>query len=220
MKIEEAKKRVVELRRQIERHDRLYYVEAAPEISDAEYDRLYRELQGLESRFPSLVSDDSPTRRVGGEPLSEFVSRRHAVTMQSLDNTYSTEELASFDRRVCRSLGCERVQYTVEPKIDGVSISLRYENGCLVQALTRGNGAEGDDVTVNVRTIRGLPLRLSTRKPPPVPLSFWTREWWRGARCKCFFTVAAKCAAWNWLPSGSFSSGFASLDCRWLTARF
>ena len=168
VKTEEAKQRVAELRRQIERHDRLYYVEAAPEISDAEYDRLYRELQDLEEQFPSLATEDSPTRRVGGEPLSEFVSRPHAVAMQSLDNTYSAEELSSFDRRVCRNLGCEQTAYTVEPKIDGVSISIRYENGSLVQALTRGNGVEGDDVTVNVRTIRSLPLRLSGSNPPSV----------------------------------------------------
>ncbi len=165
----QAEQRIEELRHQIERHDRLYYVESAPEISDFEYDGLYRELQDLEAEHPDLVSEDSPTQRVSEQPLENFVSRPHAVPMQSLDNTYNPDELRNFDRRVRESLEIEQPAYTIEPKIDGVSISVRYENGRLVQALTRGNGVEGDDVTANVRTIRGLPLRLhSPSLSPPV----------------------------------------------------
>ncbi len=164
-----AANRMAELREQVRHHDYLYYIEAAPEISDREYDRLFRELRDLEAAFPDLVPEDSPTRRVAGGPLSGFVSRPHRVPMLSLDNTYSEVELRDFGARVDRRLGAGGpVEYVVEPKIDGVSISLRYEDGRLVQALTRGNGREGDDVTANVRTIRSVPLRLRSPVPPAV----------------------------------------------------
>lgn len=165
---EQAEQRIIELQKEIQHHDYLYYVEASPEISDAEYDRLYRKLSDLEAAWPQLQMPDSPTLRVGGEPLSEFVTRPHAVPMLSLDNTYTSQELYDFDRRVRRGLAVEQVDYTVEPKIDGVSIGIRYENGLLRQALTRGNGYEGDDVTANIRTIKSLPLRLNIDSPPPV----------------------------------------------------
>ncbi|MFW5803566.1 MAG: NAD-dependent DNA ligase LigA, partial [Verrucomicrobiota bacterium] len=163
-----AKDRIKELRRQVEHHNQLYYQQAQPEISDREYDRLLRELEDLEQQFPELVTPDSPTQRVGGEPLDEFVTRPHSVPMLSLNNTYSSAELEQFFRRVHDRAGQTELTFAVEPKIDGVSISIRYENGVLVQALTRGNGQEGDDVTANVRTILGVPLRLGGAVPPPV----------------------------------------------------
>lgn len=164
----EAQLRLEELRRELHRHDRLYYIAAKPEISDREYDRLYHELVDIEGRFPDLVTLDSPSQRVGGEPLGGFVERRHAVPMLSLDNTYEDSELRRFHEYVKRGLGGEEPAYVVEPKVDGVSISLRYEDGILVQALTRGNGTVGDDITANARTIRGVPLRLETASPPAV----------------------------------------------------
>ena len=160
--------RVAALRRQLEHHNYQYYVLAAPEISDQEYDRLYAELQALEAAHPELASPDSPTRQVGGAPLTEFAQYPHALPMMSLDNTYSPAELLAFHQRVARLLGTEEVEYTVEPKIDGVSLSLRYEAGALVRALTRGNGTVGDDVTANVRTIRSVPVRLRGDAPPAV----------------------------------------------------
>lgn len=165
---EQTRKRVDELRRELERHNRLYYVEAAPEISDREYDRLYRELVDLEKRYPELATPDSPTRRVAGEPIEGFVTRRHAVPMLSLDNTYTVAEIRRFHKYVADRLPDQQVHYVIEPKIDGVSISLRYEEGILVRALTRGNGREGDDVTANVRTIQSIPLRLHNNQPPRV----------------------------------------------------
>ena len=164
----DAERRIAERRRQLELHNHRYYVLAAPEISDQEYDRLYHELAELEQRFPDLATPDSPTRRVGNDLLTGFVTRRHAVPMMSLDNTYNETELREFDRRACDLLGVPALAYSVEPKIDGVSISLRYEHGRLVHALTRGNGTEGDDVTANVRTIAGVPLNLRTPHPPAV----------------------------------------------------
>jgi len=152
--------RVEELRREIRRHDRLYYVEAAPEISDAEYDQLFAELKELEELYPGLLTPDSPTQRVGGEPLEGLEQVRHVVPMLSLDNTYSRGELDEWYGRVTRQLGHPPEGLTTELKIDGISISLLYEDGILVRAVTRGNGLVGDDVTANVRTIRGVPLRL------------------------------------------------------------
>ncbi|OGV73512.1 MAG: hypothetical protein A3K19_17005 [Lentisphaerae bacterium RIFOXYB12_FULL_65_16] len=163
-----AEARIAELRRELARHNRLYYVDARPEISDQDYDRLYRELGALEEQFPELRTPDSPTQRVGGEPLAEFTSRPHTIPMLSLDNTYDREDLLRFHRRVSEGLGTEDVAYIVETKVDGVSISIRYEDGVLVQALTRGNGQEGDEVTANVRTIRSVPLRLQGDTPPDV----------------------------------------------------
>ncbi len=160
--------RVDELRRTIEHHNYRYYILADPEISDREYDRLYAELRELEERFPELQTADSPTQKVGGLAISQFDQAAHAVPMLSLDNTYSADELRSFHDRVVRLLKTSDVEYFVEPKIDGVSISIRYEDGRLARALTRGNGEVGDDVTHNVKTIRSVPLRLHAEEPPAV----------------------------------------------------
>ncbi len=163
--VAEARRRAEFLRAELERHNRLYYVEARPEISDREFDRLLRELQELEAAHPELAAPDSPTQRVGGEPLAGFAPVKHAVPMMSLDNTYSVEEMREFDARIRKALGVESVDYVVEPKVDGVSISLRYEHGVLVTAATRGDGKTGDDITANVKTIRAIPLRIPTRAP-------------------------------------------------------
>ncbi len=158
-------RRVEALRAEIVRHDRLYYVEAKPEITDLEYDALMRELQELEARYPELVTPDSPTQRVGGEPLKEFATVVHRVPMLSIENTYNEAELREFDARIRRALEGESPQYVVELKIDGVAISLRYENRVLACAATRGDGVRGDDVTQNVRKIRSVPLRLAADAP-------------------------------------------------------
>jgi DNA ligase (NAD+) len=166
----QASTRVRELRAQIERHNRLYYEHAEPEISDREFDALLRELADLENAHPELASEDSPTRRVGGKPLEEFASATHIVPMQSLDNTYSPEELREFVTRV-RKLAEERaLHFTIEPKVDGVAISLLYENGRLVRAATRGDGVTGDDVTQNVLTISNIPHRLHGEAPGQIEI--------------------------------------------------
>jgi len=164
----QAKQRIEELRAEIEQHNRLYYIDAAPEITDREYDRLLHELEGLEQEFPEFGSAASPTQRVGGAPLESFENVRHAVQMMSLANTYSKEELVEFDRRIRKLIPEEVFGYVLEPKIDGVAISLRYEKGELVRAVTRGDGTTGDDVTANIRTIKSVPLRLSDMIPPAV----------------------------------------------------
>lgn len=153
--------RIFQLRAQIARHNRLYYEQATPEISDREYDALYRELAELEAAHPEFASDDSPTRTVGSAGVQEsFRQARHLVRMQSLDNTYSEEEVADFVRRMQRLLPGEEIPLTIEPKVDGVAISLLYENGRFVRAVTRGDGTTGDDVTENVRTIRTIPQEI------------------------------------------------------------
>jgi DNA ligase (NAD+) len=162
----EAAARVAELREQIARHDRLYYEMDAPEIPDAEYDRLFRELQALEAEHPELLTPDSPTQRVGGKPLVGFSPVRHAVPMLSIRTETDTEASGAlnFDARVRRELGltddAPAVEYAAELKFDGLAINLRYENGILVRAATRGDGETGEDVTQNVRTIRDIPLGL------------------------------------------------------------
>jgi len=155
-----AEKRIEELTRQIERHNRLYYVEDRPEITDQEYDQLMRELQELEQAFPDLARPDSPTQRVGGEPLPYFEKVVHKTPMLSLGNAFSEAELRDFDRRVRQAVGSQPVRYVCELKIDGLAISLRYENGLFVQGATRGDGTTGEDITQNLRTIRSIPLRL------------------------------------------------------------
>ena len=152
--------RLEQLRREIAAHDHAYYVLDAPTVPDAEYDRLMRELRAIEAEHPEWVSSASPSQRIGGQPLDRFESVRHAVPMLSLDNAMDAGELADFDRRVRERLGIEEPQYNAEPKIDGLAISLRYENGLLVRAATRGDGERGEDVTANVRTIHAIPLRL------------------------------------------------------------
>lgn len=154
------------LREQIRHHDELYYQQAKPEISDTQYDELLKKLLDLEAAHPELVTPDSPSQRVGGRPVEGFASVRHALRMMSIDNTYSEAEVRDFDTRIKKYFGSEAFAYTCEPKIDGVSISLRYERGIMVQAATRGDGTIGDDVTANARTIRNIPLRL---KKPEMP---------------------------------------------------
>ncbi|MCS7047115.1 MAG: NAD-dependent DNA ligase LigA, partial [Gemmataceae bacterium] len=160
-----VQQRIADLRRQINHHNRLYYVEAAPEISDREFDRLMEELQKLEAAHPELITPDSPTQRVGGQPIEGFVTVRHREPMLSIDNTYSAGELREFDRRVRKLLGGEAVTYVVELKIDGVAISLTYEDGLLTVGATRGDGEHGDDVTHNLKTIGSLPLSLPEKLP-------------------------------------------------------
>jgi DNA ligase (NAD+) len=159
-------RRAEELRGLIRRHDRKYYVEHSPEISDPEYDALYRELVELESARPDLVTADSPTQRVGAEVTGEFETVPHAVPMLSMDNTYNPEELRAFDERVKRMLGTGDVEYLVDLKIDGVAVSLRYERGRLVRGVTRGDGTRGEDVTANLRTVRSIPLALEGEGAP------------------------------------------------------
>ena len=157
--------RAAELRAELERHNELYYSTGKPEISDREFDALMRQLVDLEREHPELATPDSPTRRVGGAPVDGFEQVEHDPPMLSLDNTYSLEELEEWVARLERLQQKETHTYVAELKLDGVSISLLYESGVLSQAVTRGNGTVGDDVTANVRTIRGLPLRLAGEPP-------------------------------------------------------
>jgi DNA ligase (NAD+) len=161
----QAAKRVKQLRREINKHNVQYYVKAAPWISDRKYDQLYAELVDLETQFPTLVSADSPTQRVGGEPQQGFAQITHQVPMLSLDNTYSEEEVANFYARITRLLPQEKIPVVIEPKVDGVAVSLLYENGKLRSAATRGDGRVGDDITQNIRTIRSIPERLRNAAP-------------------------------------------------------
>ena len=163
MTLSEARKRHNELSEEIRGHDHAYYVLAQPSITDQAYDRLYRELVDLEQQFPQLIAPDSPTQRVGGAPIKSFQAVQHLVPMLSLDNTYSQEELGQFVNRVQRVLPNETLDWTVEPKVDGVAISLRYEEGRFVCGATRGDGVTGDDITANLRTIRSIPARLRAR---------------------------------------------------------
>jgi DNA ligase (NAD+) len=153
-----------ELRRTVRDHDFKYYVLDSPEITDAEYDKLFRRLQDLENQYPELITPDSPTQRVGGKPLEKFGQVRHAIPMVSLSNIFDESELLEFDARTKRSLGTgNELSYVVEPKLDGVAVELIYENGFLTTAATRGDGFTGEDVTANVRTIKWIPLKLQTR---------------------------------------------------------
>ena len=158
-------KRVRRLRQEIEKHNRLYYEEAAPAVSDREYDRLYKELLDLEARFPELASPDSPTQRVGGAALKAFTQVRHRLPMLSLDNTYSEEEVADFYARLTRLLPGQEIPVVIEPKVDGVAVSLMYQEGELSYAATRGDGVVGDDITQNIMTIRSIPKRLRGAAP-------------------------------------------------------
>lgn len=161
----EATTRAAFLRTELHRHNHLYYIEARPEISDLEFDALLRELQEIEAAFPDLVTPDSPTQRVGGAPIEGFTQIRHTAPMMSLENTYSEAEMIAFFLRLQKGLGRESIRCVIEPKVDGVAISVRYENGVLKHAATRGDGQTGDDVTANVRTIQSLPLRLPADCP-------------------------------------------------------
>lgn len=155
-----AEKRMEELTKLIERHNRLYHEEDRPEISDQEYDQLVRELIALEENFPELAQPDSPTKRVGGAPLPFFEKVVHKTPMLSLGNAFSEEDLRDFDRRVRQTVGNQAVRYVCELKIDGLAVSLLYENGLFVKGATRGDGTTGEDITQNLRTIRSIPLRL------------------------------------------------------------
>jgi len=167
--------RHAELADEIRRHDQAYYVEAQPTVSDREYDQLYRELLDLEAAHPELRTPDSPSQRVGGEPIDGFETVRHAVPMMSLDNTYSQEEVCEFVERVQKLLPGESLDWVVEPKADGIAISLRYEEGQFTVGATRGDGVAGDDVTANLRTIRSIPLRLQSLGQAEAPAVFEAR---------------------------------------------
>ena len=163
----DARARAEWLRDELNRHAHAYYVLDNPIIPDAEYDALFAELQQLESAQPELRSPDSPTQRVGGTPLPEFSQVQHDVPMLSINNGFSDEDIENFDRRVREGLGSDGpISYACELKFDGLAINLRYEHGVLVQAATRGDGATGEDVTANIRTVRSIPLKLQTKKPP------------------------------------------------------
>lgn len=155
-----VRERAAQLRREIERHNRLYYELDQPQITDAEYDRLFRELIDLENHFPELKSADSPTQRVGAPALSQFAEVRHRTPMLSLNNAFDENEVRAFDRRICAGLGRDTVQYEVEPKFDGLAVSLTYRDGTFVQGATRGDGTTGEDVTLNLRTVHNIPLYL------------------------------------------------------------
>lgn len=172
----EIEDELARLREEIREHDRRYYVLAQPTISDRDYDRLFERLRELEAEHPELIIPDSPTQRVGGEPIEGFVTLPHSRRMYSIDNSYDLKELRHWAERCARLLGIEETEelpidggYLVEPKVDGVAISLRYENGVLVHALTRGDGTRGDDITHNARTIKAIPLRLSPTPTIPTP---------------------------------------------------
>ncbi len=165
---EDVRSRIEDLRERLRYHNRRYYIEDSPEISDAEYDSLYKELESLETEHPDLLTSDSPTQRVGGEPLEEFEEVRHEVPMLSLSNARKTEDLREWDARVRRLLGEEEqanLRYVTELKIDGLAVSLRYENGRLVRGATRGNGTVGEDTTAQLRTVRSIPDRLDGDPP-------------------------------------------------------
>jgi len=158
MNKKEAAQKIKELRKEINHHNYKYYVENNPEISDYEYDQILKELEKLEGKFPDLITSDSPTQRVGGEPLDEFQTVEHKIPMLSLANTYNEQELIDFDERVKKQVG--NAEYVVEPKIDGAGVALYYEEGILFRGATRGDGKKGDDITQNLKTIHSIPLRL------------------------------------------------------------
>ncbi|HUU55465.1 MAG TPA: NAD-dependent DNA ligase LigA [Armatimonadota bacterium] len=168
---ESVRTRVAELRRQLSYHNYRYYVLDSPQISDAEYDALFRQLQELEEQYPDLITPDSPTQRVGAAPLDEFTSVRHRLPMLSLGNAFDEDELRAFDERVKRHLALpadEEINYLAELKVDGLAVSLAYENGLFTRGATRGDGTTGEDITQNLRTVRALPLRLLGDDPPPL----------------------------------------------------
>src|SRR5947209_66760 len=168
----DALQRISELREQIHHHDYLYYTEARPEISDAEYDALMRELRELEAAFPDLVTPDSPTQRVAGQPVDAFRPVAHRAAMLSLDNATTPDDLREFEARLGRALPGARFDYVCEPKIDGLGIALVYERGRFVRGATRGDGRVGEDITANLRTIRSLPMVLHGAPPARhLPLS-------------------------------------------------
>ncbi len=165
MNAKSAEEKILELRRELNKHNHLYYVESKSVISDREFDIMLEELIKLEVKHPEFYSAESPSQRVGGAVTKEFKQVRHKYPMLSLGNTYSEEELSDFDERIRKSIG-DDFEYVCELKFDGVAIGLIYKNGKLVQAVTRGDGVAGDDVTENVRTIRSIPLELTAEDVP------------------------------------------------------
>lgn len=161
-----AQQRIDNLRELIARYDYEYYVLDAPTVPDSEYDKVYRELQALESTHPELVTPDSPTQRVSGSAVNAFNSITHRQAMLSLNNAFEDNELEAFDKRICDALGVTQVEYAVEPKFDGLAITLTYENGLFTQGATRGDGYTGEDVTHNLRTLRAIPMRINCAHPP------------------------------------------------------
>src|SRR5258706_5920497 len=185
----QAKARHAQLAAEIRRHDHAYYAEGRQLISDREYDQLFKELQELEKQFPDLVTPESPTQRVGGAPSEKFTRVKHLVPMLSLDKVEGSDsptkdevpdrdqrnraqdentlaELRAFDATIRKQLGRDQIQYIIEPKVDGVSVSLHYRHGKLALGVTRGDGTEGDDITTNLKTVRGIPLELNLKHPP------------------------------------------------------
>jgi DNA ligase (NAD+) len=165
---DKVRQQIEDLREELRKHNRLYYVDAVREISDLEYDKLYKQLEQLEEKYPEYDSPDSPSKKVGGEPIEGFTTVEHRIRMLSIDNVYEENALDKFDKKILKLLEEEKPEYSVEYKIDGVAIALIYENGHLIQALTRGDGSKGDDVTHNARTILGVPLTLNEKSPPAV----------------------------------------------------
>src|SRR6267154_6118261 len=176
-KSKDPDKKIESLREKIRHHEHLYYVLDQPEISDADFDNLMQQLKDLEAEHPDLITADSPTQRVGGKPREGFVKIAHSSPMLSLDNTYSEEELRDWERRVHELSGRKDVDYVCELKLDGMSLALIYEDGKLVRGITRGDGSTGEDVTLNVRTVRSVPLELdaATLKKAGLPSSFEVR---------------------------------------------
>src|SRR6202041_3389769 len=173
----DADKRIESLREGIRHHEYLYYVLDQPEISDADFDKLMRRLKDLETEHPELLTPDSPTQRVGGKPREGFVKVRHSSPMLSLDNTYNEDELRDWERRVHELTGRQEVDYVCELKLDGMSLALVYEDGKLARGITRGDGTVGEDVTLNVRTVRSIPLSIpkEKRKQAGIPADFEVR---------------------------------------------
>ncbi|MEW6041731.1 MAG: NAD-dependent DNA ligase LigA, partial [Elusimicrobiota bacterium] len=168
-------KKAEELRKAIRHHDHCYYVLNRPEISDYDYDMLMKELEGLEKDYPELITPDSPTQRVGSDLIKEFKKVPHSIQMLSIDNSYNTDDLYEFERRCMAVLGQKKIEYVVEPKIDGVAVSLRYKNARLIMGITRGDGITGDDITHNIRTIKSIPLCLEPEYKALVPQEFEVR---------------------------------------------
>src|SRR5215469_14431053 len=175
--VKDVEKKIEALRDKIRHHEYLYYVLDQPSVSDQEFDQLMRQLKDLEAENPELITPDSPTQRVGGKPREGFVKVRHSSPMLSLDNTYSEEELRAWERRVHELSGRKDVDYVCELKLDGMSLSLGYDDGHLVRGVTRGDGTVGEDVTLNVRTVRSIPLSIDNDKlkKAGIPVNFEVR---------------------------------------------
>ena len=169
MEKDAAWKRIADLRNIIEYHNKRYYQQDNPEISDAEYDRLMRELQDLEYQYPDEYLESSPTQRVGAAPLNKFAAFNHPSAMLSLANAFSSEEIIEFDNRIKRLAGVDNISYIAEPKLDGLAVNLIYEKGVFSRGATRGDGTTGEDVTQNLKTISSLPLKMKNKGSTPIP---------------------------------------------------